>query len=418
MPVTVSRVTRILVVGDNYGAIITSAAQLALGAKVTLLSPRTPDEIRGSAVLSSQALFGAAPEIEAALGLRGAFPPSVVPQISTVRISVGSGLFPPTIQWHDALSPPASSIDHRDWLPEGFDRVAACGARIEHFDWPDHHAVRDDLTRRARTYDLIIVTSARLGDAVFPPDPAFGPPAVHRRVQMAYVRGGKPAEPHTMQFAVATPDAAGHPYGEAIVVPALSRGEPVTIVFLEGHIGGAWDDRTRDGSAQWEPPEVWARMQRILPGDLANRFEAAELADPGGVLRGQVTQCARYPLVAIDDTPVLALGDAAMTLDPVSAQGACKAALDAQDAADALRPGRITPQVLTDLIGRIGHRNLSMWRYTNALLSPPESVRATFAAAHGDATLRRLLVSGFCDPTAMEGTSFYGVVPEPEGPAA
>jgi 2-polyprenyl-6-methoxyphenol hydroxylase-like FAD-dependent oxidoreductase len=113
------------------------------------------------------------------------------------------------------------------------------------------------------------------------------------------------------------------PHGETFWLPYYHRDRgPSWCLGFEARPGGALD--RFDGCTTGEQVLAVAKtvIRELMPWD-AKRFADCELADPEGWLTGSVTPTVREPVGRLPSgRVVMPLGDSALALDPICAQGA------------------------------------------------------------------------------------------------
>jgi hypothetical protein len=310
---------KILIVGAGQ-----SGLQLALGLQqhdydVTVMSARTPDEIRGGRVMSTQAMFYPALQRERDLGLNfwEDDTPSYDSHLYTLRGPDGSVLLDYPGRFRDY----AQSVDQRvkmsGWLEEFENR----GGRVV-----IHGVTVSDLDRLAPRYDLAIVAAGK-GELVsmFARNPARSPYSEPQRsLAVAYVNGiqGRPDYPGTSSASINF--VAG--LGEIYVLPALTTSGPCDIVLVEGVPGGEFDCFAGVRSGEETLKRILALMKAHTPWDF-ERAGGAELTDWAGFLSGRFAPVVRHPVGRLPGGGIaLGMADVVVANDPVSSQGSNNAA--------------------------------------------------------------------------------------------
>ncbi|MGQ4615847.1 flavin reductase [Nocardia sp. R7R-8] len=372
-----------------------SGGQLALGLlrqghEVTLVSDRTPEEIRTGNVSSSQCMFDSALTTERELDID--LWSSECPDINAIAVTM-TGDAPYT--WSAPLAAPAQSVDQRLKCAAWAEQVAAEGGKLL-TEAPDIAALEE----YARTHDLVVVATGK-GDLgrLFPPDPARSPFDRPQRVlAMAYVTGMQPRSDGSAVGITFIPGV-----GEYFTLPALTTSGPCDIMVFEGIPGGpldCWDDIT-------EPEQHLERslemLARFVPAEFERCGEIA-LTDAGGVLRGRLTPQVRVPVATLPSgRPVLGMGDAVVLNDPITEQGANLAAHAATYYLDSIvrnRSGEFDAAWMSQTFEKFW-RGWAQWavEWTNSMLvdSPPH--RAELAAEAADNPgIAAAIANGFDDP--------------------
>ncbi|MBV8562647.1 MAG: FAD-binding oxidoreductase, partial [Actinobacteria bacterium] len=218
--------SKILIVGGGQGGLQLALGLLQDGHDVTVVSNRTPDDIRTGRVMSSQCMFDAALQTERDLGLNeweGECPP-----IEGISLAVpapdGSGN--KAIDWASRLDRYAQSVDQRVKMPGWMGRFEREGGRLL-----IHDAGVEDLEDYARENDLVVVAAGK-GEIVrlFERDPERSPyDQPMRALALTYVTGMTPRPDYSAVCFNLVPTV-----GEYFVFPALTTSGPCEIMVFEG----------------------------------------------------------------------------------------------------------------------------------------------------------------------------------------
>jgi flavin reductase (DIM6/NTAB) family NADH-FMN oxidoreductase RutF/flavin-dependent dehydrogenase len=379
-------VPRIGIVGAGQSGAQLALGLLARGYDVTLVSDRSPEEIRSGRVMSSQCMFDSALQTERALGLDEWT--QACPEITGIGLTVGDE------SWRAGLDAPAQSVDQR----------VKCAAWMERFtkeggDLLLHRAGVADLEELTRTHDLVIVATGKgeLG-RLFQPDESksrFDRP--QRALALTYVTGMVRTEEPIVSFTI-VPGV-----GEYFTFPALTVSGPCDIMVFEGVPGGpmdCWDDVAT-------PDEHLARSLQLLRAHFPREYErCAEVAltDAGGVLRGRITPTVRKPVAVLPSgRAVLGMGDAVVLNDPITGQGSNNAATSAAlylDSIVARGEGPFDPAWMQRTFDGFW-RGWAQWvvAWTNSLLEPPKPHQTRLLTEAAEVPgLAGAIVNGFDDP--------------------
>lgn len=384
---------RIAIVGGGQAGLPLALGLLDRQYQVTVVTNRTPDDIRTGKVMSSQCMFDNALQIERDLGLD-----TWAAQCPTVD---GIGLTVPhpgqpgakLIDWAHRLAKPAQAVDQRIKMPAWLEQVEQRGGTVLIQD-----AGVAELERLADTHDLVILAAGK-GEVVklFERDAARSPfSAPQRALALTYVHG-----------LAETPDFSRVAFnlipgvGEYFVFPAVTLSGPCHIMVFEGVPGGPMD--------VWKgltPQQHLATSRRLLETFLpweAERARHVELTDANGVLAGSFAPTIRKPVLRLPGGQrVLGLGDAVAVNDPITGQGsnnatkACRVYLDA-----ILARGE---QPFTD--DWMAQTFETFWQYaqhvvswTNSLLTPPPPHLLNLLGAAGPCPpIAAAIVNGFNHP--------------------
>ncbi|MBH5336974.1 FAD-binding oxidoreductase [Streptomyces pactum] len=405
---------KILIVGAGQ-----SGLQLALGLQghgyeVTLISNRTPEEIRGGRVMSTQCMFRTALRHERELGLN--FWEDRAPRIEELGLSVAGPEVPGAgreraVDWTARLDGHAQSVDQRLKMAGWLETFEERGGRLV-----IHGATLSDLDYFARHYDLVLVAAGK-GELVsmFARDAARSAhTAPQRALAVAYTHGVEPRTGHPGVEAVSCTLVPG--VGELFVTPALTVSGRADILFWEGVPGGPLDvfEDIKD------PAEHLAAtldlMRRYVPWEY-ERAAKSELTDAGGTLAGRYTPTVRKPVGRLPGGGlVLGVADVVVANDPLTGQGANAAARCAAGYLESIvahgdRPFDAAWMQAT--FDRYWESARHSTRWTNAMLAPPPHVLDLLGAAGRLPAVAHRIAAGFDDPADF-ADFFY----EPEQAAA
>jgi hypothetical protein len=387
---------KILIVGAGQ-----SGLQLALTLRehdydVTLMSARTPDEIRRGRVMSTQCMFGDALRIERDHGLN-------LWEADTVRVEgLGVSIAAPdssrAMDWVGKLDEYAQSVDQRVKMAGWLELLEERGGKVV-----THGVTTADLDRLTDLYDLVIVAAGK-GELVqlFDRNPERSPFSRPQRVlSLAYVHGLARRPEHPEFSAVRFNIIPG--VGELFVIPARTLSGNCEILFFEGIPGGpldCWDDRP-------EPQEhldrILGLMQRFLPWEY-DRAGAVSLTDPQATLSGGYTPMVRFPVGELPSGgAVLGMADVVVANDPITGQGSNNAAKCAAVYLDSILQRGDEPydrEWMEATFERYWDYAQHVTNWTNALLQPPpEHVLKILGTAQANDTVARRFVNGFSDPS-------------------
>ncbi|MFF5209148.1 styrene monooxygenase/indole monooxygenase family protein [Streptosporangium sp. NPDC000396] len=384
---------RILIVGAGQAGLHLALGLLQNGYDVTVVSNRTPEEIRDGRVMSSQAMFGIALGHERNLGLdRWA---DSCPPIDGIQFTVPGPDGGKAIDWAARLNTPARSVDQRLKMPEWMAEVERLGGKIV-----IHDATADDLEAYAAQHDLVLVAAGKGQIAsLFERDASRSPYATPQRaLALTYVNGLAPRPGYSAVCFNLIPGV-----GEYFVFPALTVTGQCEIMVFEGIPGGpmdCWSDvRT--------PAEHLARSRWILETFLpweAERCADVELTDELGVLSGRFSPTVRRPVATLPSgATVLGVADVVVLNDPITGQGANNAAKCAASYLAAILERGELPFDAAWMERTFEHywataRHVTDW--TNALLAPPPPHVLEILGAAGEMPeVASRFVNGFDDPS-------------------
>ncbi|GGP57982.1 styrene monooxygenase/indole monooxygenase family protein [Streptomyces abikoensis] len=388
---------RIAIVGAGQAGL-----QLALGLRergydVTVVTARTPQEVRAGRVLSTQLMYGPALALErrAGLNLWG----QQTPAIDGVVISP---VDPPGARMPERavgarLDAPAQSVDQRVKTARWLELFEERGGRVEY-----RPVAPEELPALASGYELTLLATGHgpLGE-VFGRDERHSPYEQPQRVlACVYVHGVRPDPelPPSFLRMSAFPGA-----GEFFVLPALTGSGPCVILLWEGKPGGpfdCWQNVSGPGAAL---ERSWQLLRSYAPWEY-ELCAQAEPTDPGAALIGSLTPVVRHPVAEVaPGSYVLGMADAVVLNDPITGQGSNNAA-------------RCADRYLASIVERGErpfdrawmHETFAGWweharhttAFTNMVLDAarPRHFEDVMAAAARHPALAHRYVNGFADP--------------------
>jgi len=386
-------VRSVAVVGAGQAGSQLALGLLAAGYEVTLVSNRSPEEIRNGPVLSSQCMFESALQTERALGLD--WWEADCPPVEGISLAVADGSGGKSVEWAARLDGPGRSVDQRVKLPAWIEEVERRGGTFELLN-----AGVADLERLARDHELVVVATGK-GDLgrLFPRDAERSPYDRPRRaLALTYVTGMAPRAGHS---AVCFNLAPG--VGEYFVFPALATSGPCEIMVFEGVPGGPMDCWEDVRSPEQHLERSLAILREQFPWE-AERCESVELTDANGILTGRFPPTVREPVgILPSGAAVVGMADAVVLNDPITGQGSNSAARSAEVFLEAILERGSEPfderwMHLTH--DRYWH-GYGQWvtQWTNAMLAPPPPhVVELLAKAQQLPSLAATIANGFDDP--------------------
>ncbi|PRX45862.1 2-polyprenyl-6-methoxyphenol hydroxylase-like FAD-dependent oxidoreductase [Prauserella shujinwangii] len=387
---------KILVVGAGQ-----SGLQLALTLRehdydVTVMSARTPDEIRAGRVMSTQCMFHDALQHERDHGLN-------LWEEQTVRVEgLGVSIAGPdsgrVMDWVGRLDNYAQSVDQRVKMAGWLELFEQRGGKLI-----IHGVTTADLNALARMYDLVVVAAGK-GELVqlFDRDPARSPyTSPQRALSVAYVHGVGPRPEHPDFDAVRFNIVPG--VGELFMIPGHTLSGNCHIMFFEGVPGGpldCWSDRPGPGE---HLERMLGLMKQFLPWEY-ERSRDAELTDSRATLTGGYTPVVRRPVGELPSgTAVLGMADVVVANDPITGQGSNNASKCAASYLDSILERGDQPfdrAWMERTFERYWEYARHVTDWTNAMLRPPPPhVMDILGAAQENDVVARRFVNGFSDPT-------------------
>ena len=385
---------RIAIVGGGQAGLPLALGLLAKGYEVTVVTNRTPDDVRSGKVMSSQCMFDASLQIERDLGLNQW--ESQCPPVQGIGLTVPhpEQRGQKAISWSARLDRVAQAVDQRLKMPAWMEQVEARGGKL---------LIQDggvaELELLAVSHDLVLLAAGK-GDVVklFERDASRSPfDKPQRALALTYVTGMRKTPDYSRVSFNLIPGV-----GEYFVFPALTTTGPCDIMVFEGVPGGpldCWRDvRT--------PQDHLAQSKKILDTFLpweAERCRHVELTDANGILAGSFAPTVRKPVMTLPSGRlVFGLGDAVVTNDPITGQGsnnatkACKVYLDAI-VARGDQP--FTGEWMRDTFERFWNYAQYVVSWTNTLLTPPPAHILNLLGAAGQSpALSSAIANGFNNP--------------------
>jgi Styrene monooxygenase A putative substrate binding domain len=386
---------RILIVGAGQ-----SGLQLALGLQrhgydVTVMSARTPAEIRGGRVMSTQAMFDSALQHERDLGLN--FWEDQAPPIQGMQITVAGPDGKKAVNWLGHLDRPGRSVDQRIKMSGWLETFRNRGGRVV-----IHGVTLSDLDALAPMYDLTVVAAGK-GELVnlFARDTersTFSQP--QRALAVVYVRGLAPRPEFPGVRAVHFSLIPG--VGELFIMPALTTSGPCDILFFEGIPGGELDCFSGVTSGEEQLKLTLQLMEKFTPWE-HERTRGVELTDRGAYLSGRYAPVVRRPVGRLPRGGIaLGMADVVVANDPITGQGSNNASHCAATYQQAILDHGRRPfdaefmQYVFDAYWD-DVRWVTTW--TDAMLRPPPPhVLELLSAAQEHEQIRDRLANGFNNP--------------------
>ncbi len=384
---------KILIVGAGQAGLQLANGLAQNGYEITVVTNRTPEQIRDGKVLSSQCMFGEALQHERDAGLN--FWDDECPPVEGMSFSVpapdGSGK---AIYFESRLDSPAQSVDQRVKMPRWLEELEQRGGRVEL-----HEATPGDLDRYALENDLVIVAAGK-GDITgnFERDAersAYDKPM--RALALTYVQGMTPRPEFSAVSFNLLPGI-----GEYFVFPALTTTGPCEIMVFEGVPGGPMDCWADVETPQQHLARSLEILEKFLPWE-AERNRSVELTDDNGILAGRFPPTVRKPVAELSGGGLaLGVADVVVLNDPITGQGSNNASKCAAVYLQRILERGDEPfdrQWMEETFERYWDYAQYVATWTNALLGPPpEHVLNLLGAAGQNPRIAKRFVEGFNDP--------------------
>ncbi|MFF9035061.1 styrene monooxygenase/indole monooxygenase family protein [Streptomyces sp. NPDC014892] len=391
---------KILVVGAGQSGLQLALGLQSHGYEVTLMSNRTPDEIRAGRIMSTQCMFDSALRHERDLDLN--FWESQAPRIEGVGVSVAGPDGERAVDWVGRLRGYAQAVDQRVKMAGWMETFSRRGGQLV-----VHGAAVSDLDYFSRVYDLVLVTAGK-GELVrmFRRDAARSPYTEPQRALAAvYVHGLGPRPEHPEFDAARCNLVPG--VGELIVQPVLTTSGRADALFWLGLPGGPLDVFGGVRDAEEQLALTLDLMKRYTPWEYA-RATDVEVTDPGAALTGRYTPVVRHPVGQLPSGGlVLGAGDVVVANDPLTGQGANSATKCAAVYLAAILDhgdGEFDEAWMRRTFERFWRIVGPVTKWTNTMLAPPaEHVLELVGAAEGLPVVADRFANGFDDPADFEG---------------
>ncbi|MFF2808821.1 styrene monooxygenase/indole monooxygenase family protein [Streptomyces sp. NPDC058000] len=384
------------IVGAGISGLHLALRLQQLGIDATLYTDQGPDGIRGGPPLNFVTRFDSTRRREEALGITRWL--SSAYDNAWMHMSVEG---PGGLSFRGRLPQPASSVDFRMYLATLLETYAERGGEVVH----GRPADRKQLAALAGSHDLLVVAAGRgaLTDT-FGRDPARSPHlTAPRHLAGGLFHGIRPADPPGMTMHMV-------PGAGEIHAPAYhSFMGQVTVVLVEAVPAGPFDAVV--GGDHRDDPERFTRdvlelITRHAPL-LRERVDAREftLARPVDMLRGAVVPVVRHGWYELGRGAfALAVGDAWIANDPLTAQGANLGSALAFQLADELRAhqGPYDGEFCRAVSERMWTTARPVVDWTNLFIGePPPQVATLLAAAAGDQRVADAFIANLDRPEAM-----------------
>ncbi|AXK31462.1 FAD-binding oxidoreductase [Streptomyces armeniacus] len=399
---------KILVVGAGQAGLQLALSLQGRGYEVTVMSNRTPDEIRAGRVMSTQVMFDQALQHERDAGLDCW--ESQAPPIEAIGVSVAApdpatgaaGEFPErAVDWLGSLDAYAQSVDQRVKMAGWMEMFAARGGQLV-----IHGAAVSDLDFFAGKYDLVLVAAGK-GELVsmFARDAARSPyDSPQRALAVSYVHGLAPRSDEPDVEAVRCNLVPG--VGELFVMPCLTTSGRCDILFWEGLPGGPLDVFQGVSDPNEHLATTLELMERYTPWEYA-RATNVELTDEQGTLAGRYAPTVRHPVGHLPGGgAALGVADVVVANDPITGQGSNSASKCAATYLAAIVERGDLPfdeQWMRETFDHYWATARHVTKWTNAMLAPPpEHVLTLLGAGMRHQEVADRIANGFNDPADFE----------------
>jgi 2-polyprenyl-6-methoxyphenol hydroxylase-like FAD-dependent oxidoreductase len=385
----------ITIIGAGQAGLQLALGLLRQGYEVTMVSDRTPDQIRHGWATGAATLFGRAIRLEQSLGQNDWVEAVATPE-AEVALRTPDGF----LSIKGTLPEPWLAVDqrlkHAHWLA----RVADLGGHVI-----IKSASLEDMESYTRTSDLVVVAAGSSQfTGLFARDAKRSPfDRPQRRLLQVYLAGVRPwYEPGRAQTRVIiTPGA-----GEIFMLPFYTKDrQRAHLVLVEAVPDGPFDLARTVASGEEALIVVKTILRHAVPTHYSC-FQQAELADERAWLAGAITPAVRQPVGRLPSgAAVLGIGDVTILNDPVGGQGANNATKFAHLLAEQIvewgdRP--FTPAWMVQIFETFWAYSQYVNAFNTGLLQPPapHQQQILLAASHNPQIALDFL-NGFDHPPSL-----------------
>jgi hypothetical protein len=384
---------KIAIIGGGQSGLQLALGLLQNGYDVTVVSNRTPEQIRNGRVSSSQFMFDDSLQSERDLGIN--FWEAKCPTTEGISFSVPGPDGARALFWEARLDRYGQSIDQRVKFAGWLEEFAKRGGKVVYKD-----AGPQDVEGFAKSHDLVIVAAGK-GEInrLFERDAANSPfDQPMRALALTYVTGMLPRKgTYTCVDFNLCPGV-----GEYFVFPALTTTGECYIMVFEGVPGGpmdCWADVKTPAQHLQRSVEI---LQKFFPWE-GERCHNVQLTDDNGILVGRFAPTVRKPVCRLSGgTIVLGMADVVATNDPITGQGSNTAAKCATIYLRSILERGNKPfdaAWMQDTFDRFWDYAQWVVRWTNSLLPPPPpQVLQLMGAASQIPPLAAKIANGFNNP--------------------
>ncbi|HEY0165621.1 MAG TPA: styrene monooxygenase/indole monooxygenase family protein [Jatrophihabitans sp.] len=301
------------IVGAGISGLHLALRLQQFGMEVTLYTAQDPEDIRTGPPLNFVTRFDSTRKREVALGVTEWASSQFDNPWMHMRLE-GADL-----EFRGKLPSPASSVDFRMYLSGLLEELHRRDGKVA------RHAplTRGELAKLAQRHDLLVVAAGRGAvTEVFPRDPARSPyDSAPRSLLGGLFTGVRPPEPAGMTMNM-VPGA-----GEVHAPSYHSFGGMLTAILIEAVPGGPFEEVTL-GDYRGDPDLLAKKVLDLITHhapSLRERIDerAFGLARPGDHMQGALVPTVRHGVAQVADGRfAVAIGDAWIVNDPLTAQGA------------------------------------------------------------------------------------------------
>ncbi|MFG1772790.1 styrene monooxygenase/indole monooxygenase family protein [Nocardia salmonicida] len=385
--------TTIGIVGTGISGLQLALRLQQLGIEVVVYSAQELDQLATGRPRNFPARFGPTQQRERQLGVFDW--DTADAQVRRWDVTVGTG--DRALAFHGELRPPSSVVDFRLYLPHLCAEFAERGGEVVVGARP--------ITEVAEQHDLVVVANGdRSMRELFPRDASrsvFDAP--QRILCSGLYRGISEDTPQSLDLCLIPG------IGEIFRIPFLTPQGRADVLAFEAVPGGPLEPISRVDPVV-EPVrfyrDVLALLGEFAPG-LRERVDGREFAlvGPGELAQGSVTPMVRHGWATLPNGKcAIAIGDAWITNDPLTAQGANLGSHTAFALADLLvaHAGGYDETFCRAASEQLWAHARKVVDWSAAFLGPaPAHTTALFAKAAEDKRIAEAFINNFNDPVAM-----------------
>ena len=400
---------KITIVGAGQSGMMVAVGLVRKGYDVTVVSDRTPEEIRNGRVTSSQGMQATPIAYEREMGLRlweDIYQPWEGLEFNVLSPQDGSKLSSFAQRIGPQNGKPdwlVDSIDQRVKMPAWIYRFEELGGKML-YETADLEA----LDRYAAESELVLVASGKgeIGKLLERDDEKSVYDKPQRALGLAYVRGMEPIQ--TRDHGVINRGLTWNAVpgvGEYFVCNALTTSGECDIMIFEAIPGGPADVLDmRDGPEQYLKNCVDV-LKKFYPHE-AERCQNLELTDDLGILSGRFPPTIRKPLMQLPGGGLaMGIADAVCLNDPLTGQGSCNAAKFAKVVYDAVLNRVHEPfdgEWMQEVFDTFWKQAEAVVQWTNHLLDGPgPAATKLLMAANDNQEIADFLLRGMDDANRL-----------------
>jgi 2-polyprenyl-6-methoxyphenol hydroxylase-like FAD-dependent oxidoreductase len=385
--------TSVGIIGAGISGLQLALRLQQLGVPAVVYSAQDVDGLRSGRPRNFPIRFGPTQQREEQLGIVNWRLADAQVRGWSVTVHTGG----PLLEFQADLTPPSSVVDFRVYLPHLLTEFVDRGGEVVIGVPPiDDVAVRHDL--------VVVANGDRSMRELFPRDDDRSPFRSPQRILCSGLYHGiREDRPHSLELNL-LPGV-----GEIFRIPFRSRLGRADVLAFEAVPGGpleAVSHLDADADPERFYRDVLALVAEFAP-ELRERIDTARFAliAPGEVAQGGITPVVRHGWARLTaGTYALAIGDAWITNDPLTAQGANLGSWTAFALAELITTatGAFDDEFCRTVSERLWAHARHVVEWSTAFLAPPSPhVAGLFQKAAEDKRVADAFVNNFNEPIAM-----------------